>query len=87
MPDGPPSAEAFARGNANAHCKELKRKAVAISRSLSEVFGYLTDGTASLEEAKKLLTFITNVCCILDLAVEVALYNTSLYIQLDFKEV
>ena len=85
MPDGPPSTEASARGNADAHRKELKRKADGISRSLSEVFGYLTYGTASLEEAKKLLTIITNVCCILDLAVEVALYNTSLYIQLDFK--
>ena len=64
---------------------ELKRKADGISRSLSVVFAYLTHGTASLEEAKKLLTIITNVNCILDLAVKVALYNTCLYIQLDFK--
>ena len=69
VPDGPPSTDASVRENADEHRKELKRKADGISRSLSEVFAYLTHGTASLEEAKKLLTIITNVSCILDLAV------------------
>ena len=61
MPDGPPDEDLSARGNAEAHRADLKRKADGISRSLSEVFAYLTHGTASLEEAKKLLTIITNV--------------------------
>ena len=65
--------------------KELKRKADGISRSLSEVFAYLTYRTALLEKVKKLLTIITNASYNLDLAVKVALYNTYLYIQLDFK--
>ena len=60
-PDGQPAPDASARGNANDHRSDLKRKADGISRSLSEVFAYLTHGTASLEEAKKLLTIITNV--------------------------
>ena len=53
-----------ARGNADSHRADLKRKSDGISRSLSEVFAYLTYGTESLEEAKKLLTIITNVCTI-----------------------
>jgi hypothetical protein len=61
MPDGQPAPDASARGNADAHRSDLKRKAEGISRSLSEVFAYLTHGTASLEEAKKLLSIITNV--------------------------
>ena len=62
MPDGIPSGDASARGNADSHRADLKRKSDGISRSLSEVFAYLTYGTESLEEAKKLLTIITNVC-------------------------
>jgi hypothetical protein len=63
MPDGQPAPDASASGNADAHLSDLKRKLEAdgISRSLSEVFAYLTHGTTSLEEAKKLLTIITNV--------------------------
>ncbi len=38
-----------------AHRSELKRNADGISRSLSDVFAFLTHGTASLEEAKRLL--------------------------------
>ncbi len=37
MPGGLPSPDAFARGNADDHRPELKRKADGISRSLSEV--------------------------------------------------
>ena len=62
MPDGMPAGDASARGNADLHRADLKRKSDGISRSLSELFAYLTHGTASLEEAKKLLTIITNVC-------------------------
>ncbi len=65
MPGGLPSPDASARGNADDHHSELKRKADGISSSLSEVFAYLTHETASLEEAKKLLTIITNVNYIL----------------------
>jgi hypothetical protein len=61
MPGGLPSPDASARGNANDYRSELKRKADGISRTLSEIFAYLTHGTAPLEEAKKLLTIITNV--------------------------
>ena len=64
MPDGMPSGDASARGNADSHRADLKRKSDSISRSLSEVFAFLTYGTESLEEAKKLLTIITNVCTI-----------------------
>ncbi len=84
MPNGQPSPDASARGNADDHRSELKRKADGISRSLSEVFAYLTHGTASLEEAKRVMNIITHVNYILDLAVKVALYNNYLYIQLDF---
>ena len=61
MPDGQPSPDASAVGMLmiTAPNSELKRKADGISRSLSEdceVFAYLSHGTASLEEAKKLLT-------------------------------
>jgi hypothetical protein len=62
MPDGMPAGDASARGNADSHRADLKRKSDGISRSLSDLFAYLTHGTASLEEAKKLLTIITNVC-------------------------
>jgi hypothetical protein len=68
MPGGLPSPDASARGNADDHRSELKQKADGISRSLSDVFAYLTHGTASLEEAKKLLTIITNVSYIVYLA-------------------
>ncbi len=62
MPDGLPTAETSSRGNADAHRAQLKQNAEGLSRSLSEVFAFLTHGTASLEEARKLLSIITNVC-------------------------
>ena len=61
MPEGLPAAEASSRGTCDAHRAELKKNATGIARSLSEVFAYLTHGTKSLEEAKKLLSIITNV--------------------------
>jgi hypothetical protein len=61
MPDDQPATDASARGNADAHRSDLKRKADDISRSLSDGFAYLTRQTASLEEVKKLLTIITKV--------------------------
>ena len=61
MPDGQPAAETSSRGISDAHRTELKQNAEGLSRSLSEVFAYLTHGTASLEEARKLLSIITNV--------------------------
>ncbi len=61
MPHGHPDADDSARGLDHAHRSDLKRKAEGISRSLSEVFAFLTHGTASLEKAKKLLSIITNV--------------------------
>ena len=62
MPNGRPDPDSSATGFDAAHRSELKRKADGISRSLSEVFAFLTHGTASLEEAKRLLAIITNVC-------------------------
>ena len=64
MPDGQPAAETLScgHGNADAHRSQLKQNAEGLSRSLSEVFAFLIHGTASLEEARKLLTIITNVC-------------------------
>jgi hypothetical protein len=59
MPGGLPSPDASARKNAGDHLSALKRKTDGISRCLSEVFADLKHGTASLEEAKKLLTIIT----------------------------
>ena len=61
MPQSHPDADDSARGLDHAHCSNLKRKAEGISRSLSEVFAFLTHGTSSLEEAKKLLSIITNI--------------------------
>jgi hypothetical protein len=61
MPDGQPAAETSSRGKSDAHRTELKQNAEGLSRSLSEVFAFLTHGTASLEEARKLLSIITNV--------------------------
>jgi hypothetical protein len=63
MPDGVPAPEASVQGNADEHRSYLKRKADGISRSLSDVLAYLTYNTTSLNEAKKLLTIIHNVCC------------------------
>ncbi len=63
-----PSRDASASGNADDHRSELKRKADGISKSFCEFFACLTHGTASLEEAKKLLTIITNVNYIVYLA-------------------
>jgi hypothetical protein len=65
MPDGQPAVESSSRGDADAHRSRLKQNAEGLSRSLSEVFAYLTHGTASLEEARKLLSIITNVCPII----------------------
>jgi hypothetical protein len=61
MPNGHPDPDASVTGFDNSHRSDLKRKAEGISRSLSEVFAYLTHGTSSLEEARKLLSIITNV--------------------------
>ena len=87
MPEGQPAAEASSRGTTDAHRAGLKINANGISRSLSEVFAYLTHGTASLEEARKLLSIITNVhhnmkfICFYTLIY----IMTFLFIQLDFK--
>ena len=62
MPDGVPAPEASVQGNAEDHRADLKRKADGISRSLSDVFAYLTYNTTSQNEVKKLLTIIHNVC-------------------------
>ena len=67
MPDGQPADESSSRGNSDAHRSELKKNADGLSRSLSEVFAFLTHGTASLEEARKLLSIITNVYQIITL--------------------
>jgi hypothetical protein len=61
MQDGMPAPEASVQGNAEDHRLELKRKADGISRSLSDVFAYLTYNTTSQNEAKKILTIIHNV--------------------------
>ncbi len=61
MPHSHLDADYSTRGLDHAHRSGLKRKAEGNSRSLSEVFAFLTHGAASLEEAKKLLSIITNV--------------------------
>ena len=61
MPDGQPAPEASSRGTSDAHRAELKTNATGFRRSLSEVFAYLTHGTASLEKARRILSIITNV--------------------------
>ena len=75
MPDGQPADESSSRGNSDAHRSELKKNADGLSRSLSEVFAYLTHGTASLEEARKLLSIITNVYQIMTLKCLYSLYT------------
>ncbi len=60
MPDGQLAAEASSRGTSDAHHAELKTNATGFRRSLSEVSACLTHGTASLEEARKLIG-VTNV--------------------------
>ena len=67
MPDGQPAPDVSARGNADDHRSDLKRKADGISRSMSEVFAYLTHVTSTLEEAKKMLTIVMNVNHIIQL--------------------
>ncbi len=52
--------EASLHFNSDAHRSDVKRNAEGISRSLGEVFAYLSHGTSSLEEAQKLLAIITN---------------------------
>ncbi len=61
MPDCQPAPEASSRGSSDGHRAELKTNANGFRRSLSEVFALLTHGTASLEEARKILSIITNV--------------------------
>jgi hypothetical protein len=61
MPDGQPAPEDSSRGTCDGHRAVLKTNATGFRRSLSEVFAYLTHGTASLEEARKFLNIITNV--------------------------
>ncbi len=65
MPDGVPEQEASVTGNDDKHRSNLKRKSEGISRSLSEVLTYLTYNPSSLNEAKKLLSIITNVSMII----------------------
>ncbi len=84
MPDDDEPMHDSARGNANEHRTELKRNAEGISRSQCEVFAYLTHGTTSLEEAKKLLTIITNVY-ILIFFIAIIYIMMLISIQLDFK--
>jgi hypothetical protein len=48
IPNDDQSVNDSARGKADEHHTNLKRNAEDISRSLSEVFAYLTHGTASL---------------------------------------
>jgi hypothetical protein len=83
MPDGMPAGDASARGNADSHRADLKRKSDGISRSPNEVFAYLTHGTASLEEAQKvwqkLLTIITNVCNINNILLNSTVISTYAY--------
>jgi len=52
MPHGHPDADDSARGLDHAHRSDLKRKAEGISRSLSEVFAFLTHGTSSLRKPR-----------------------------------
>ena len=87
MPEGHPADEASSLGNSYAHRAELKNNAVGISRSLSEVFAYLTHGTASLEEARTLLTIITNVYHFMLFIIFICIIQivTIIFIQLDFK--
>ena len=63
MPVGQPAPDASVCGDADAHLSDLKQNVngILVSRSLSKVLAYLTHGTVLLEEAKKLLTIITNV--------------------------
>ncbi len=56
MPNGHPDPDASVAGFAAEQRTDLKRKAEGISRNLSEVFAFLTHRTATLEEAKKLLS-------------------------------
>jgi hypothetical protein len=46
MPDGQPAPEASSRGTSDGHRAELKTNATGFRRSLSEVFAFLTHGTA-----------------------------------------
>ena len=75
MPDGMPAPETSVQGNAEDHRSELKRKADGISRSLSDVFAYLTYNTTSQNEAKKLLTIIHNVCKIIIISILCKIIN------------
>ena len=67
MPNGQPAPEASSRGTCDGHRAELKTNATGFRRSLSEVFAYLTHDTASLEEARRILSIITNVLSLLAL--------------------
>ncbi len=92
MPDGQPAPEASSSGTTDTHRAELKTNATGIRRSLSEVFAYLTHGTASLEEARKILSIITNVHYNLNMKImqlicfiTLKYITTYLFLQLDFK--
>ncbi len=74
MPEGQPAPEVSSRGTSDARRAELKTNATGISRSLSEVFAYLTHGTASLEEARKLLSIITNILKLWTLCALILIY-------------
>ena len=87
MPAGQPAADASVCGNTDEHRSQLKENAEGLSRSLSEVFAYLTHGTSSLEEAGKLLSIITNVFRIMFVIcfISIIYIMTLMCIQLDFK--
>ena len=87
MPEGQPTADASVCGNTDEHRSQLKENAEGLSRSLSEVFAYLTQGTSSLEEARKLLSIITNVSRIMFVicSISIIYIMTLMCIQLDFK--
>jgi hypothetical protein len=87
MPDGQPAAETSPHGHSDEHRSQLKENAEGLSRSLSEVFAYLTYGTSSLEEARKLFSIITNVSQIMFLIcfISIIYIITLVCIQMDFK--
>ena len=84
--------EASSRGTCDGHRAVLKTNATGFRRSLSEVFAYLTHGTASLEEARKILNIITNVLysCNMNIMklirfITLVYIITFLFLQLDFQ--
>jgi hypothetical protein len=85
MPDGQSAAETSSPGKSDAHRTDLKQHAEGLFRRLSEFFAYLTHGTASLKEARKLLSIITNVSIIMFRVLITYTFHDFMCIQLDFK--